>query len=31
VREVYDALYAEYVALYPALADTMHVLAGLNR
>jgi xylulokinase len=31
VREVYDALYAEYVALYPTLADTMHLLAALNR
>jgi xylulokinase len=31
VREVYDTLYAEYCGLYPALADTMHLLAGLNR
>lgn len=30
-REVYDALYDEYLALYPALADTMHRLAILNR
>jgi xylulokinase len=31
VTEIYDALYAEYRALYPALADTMHRLAALNR
>jgi xylulokinase len=30
-REVYDSLYARYVSLYPALADTMHELAALNR
>ena len=29
--EVYDLLYREYLRVYPALADTMHVLAGLNR
>jgi xylulokinase len=28
---VYDLLYREYLRTYPALADTMHVLAGLNR
>jgi xylulokinase len=31
VRGVYDLLYAEYLRAYPALADTMHTLAGLNR
>lgn len=31
VRDVYDLLYGEYLRAYPALADTMHVLAGLNR
>lgn len=31
VRALYDALYEEYRALYPALADTMHMLATLNR
>ncbi|WP_433296183.1 FGGY-family carbohydrate kinase [Pseudonocardia sp. CA-142604] len=30
-REVYDLLYAEYLRVYPALADTMHALADLNR
>jgi xylulokinase len=30
-RDVYDLLYGEYLRAYPALADTMHVLAGLNR
>ena len=28
---VYDLLYREYLRVYPALADTMHALAGLNR
>jgi xylulokinase len=31
VRDLYDDLFGEYVALYPALADTMHALAALNR
>jgi xylulokinase len=31
VRPVYDSLYDDYVALYPALTDTMHRLARLNR
>jgi xylulokinase len=31
VRDVYDALYAEYLSLYPTLSDTMHLLATLNR
>jgi xylulokinase len=31
VRDVYDALYAEYLSLYPKLSDTMHLLATLNR
>ncbi len=31
VRDLYDDLFGEYVALYPALAETMHVLAALNR
>jgi xylulokinase len=31
VRDVYDGLFAQYLALYPALADTMHKLAALNR
>jgi xylulokinase len=30
-REVYDALYAEYLSLYPTLSGTMHLLATLNR
>ena len=30
-REVYDQLYAEYLAAYPALAATLHTLAALNR
>lgn len=30
-REVYDLLYEEYLRVYPALAETMHTLAGLNR
>jgi xylulokinase len=30
-RDVYDLLYGEYLRTYPALADTMHVLARLNR
>jgi xylulokinase len=29
--EVYDLLFREYLRTYPALADTMHVLAELNR
>jgi xylulokinase len=29
-RAVYDTLYAEYLRSYPALADTMHVLADLE-
>ncbi|TQM02156.1 FGGY-family carbohydrate kinase [Pseudonocardia kunmingensis] len=30
VRDVYDVLYGEYLRTYPALADTMHVLAELE-
>jgi xylulokinase len=30
-RDLYDDLFDRYLALYPALADTMHRLAELNR
>jgi xylulokinase len=31
VRDLYDDLFDTYLALYPALADSMHRLAALNR
>ena len=30
-RGVYDLLFEQYLNAYPALAPTMHTLAGLNR
>lgn len=31
VREVHDLVHAEYLRTYPAIAETMHTLATLNR